>query len=66
MSRRRRADRRNVQPDPRYNSAELARFINKIMKCGKKTVAQRLTYSALDIVEQETKREPLEVFNQAL
>jgi len=66
MSRRRRAERRNVPPDSRYNSAELARFINKIMKCGKKTVAQRLTYSALDIVGQETKREPLEVFNQAL
>lgn len=66
MSRRRRADRRNVQPDPRYNSAELARFINKIMKSGKKTVAQRITYSALAIVEQETKREPIEVFNQAL
>ena len=66
MSRRRRAERRDVPPDSRYNSVELARFINKIMKCGKKTVAQRLTYAALEMVGQETRREPLEVFSQAL
>ncbi len=66
MSRRRRAERRIVPPDPKYNSVELARFINKVMKCGKKTLAQRITYSALDIVEQETRRDPMEVFSQAL
>ena len=66
MSRRRRAERRKLLPDPRYNSTELARFINNIMKCGKKTVAQRIVYGALDTVQQDVKREPLEVFQQAL
>ena len=66
MSRRRRAERREVAPDPRYNSVELARFINKVMKWGKKTVAQRVVYGALDRVQQDARRDPLEVFNQAL
>ena len=66
MSRRRRAERRSAVPDPRYNSAELSRFVNKVMKRGKKTVAQRIVYTALDTVGNETKREPIEVFNQAL
>ena len=66
MSRRRRAERRPVTADARYSSVELARFINKIMMKGKKTVAQRIVYSALDIVEEEAKRPPLEVFDQAL
>jgi small subunit ribosomal protein S7 len=66
MSRRRRSEKRRVQADPRYNSVELSRFINKIMMRGKKTVAQRIVYGALDLVEESTKREPLEVFNQAM
>jgi len=66
MSRRRRAERRYVPPDPKYNSTELARFINKIMKWGKKTTAQRVVYGAFEIVRDSAKREPLEVFGQAL
>ncbi|MCE2403618.1 MAG: 30S ribosomal protein S7 [Dehalococcoidia bacterium] len=66
MSRRRRSEKRRVQADPRFNSVELSRFINKIMMRGKKTVAQRIVYGALDLVEENTKREPLEVFNQAM
>ncbi|MCE2462847.1 MAG: 30S ribosomal protein S7 [Dehalococcoidia bacterium] len=66
MSRRRRAERREVAPDPKYDSVELARFINKVMKWGKKTVAQRVVYGALDYVEENARRDPLEVFNQAL
>ena len=66
MSRRRRAVRREVAEDARYGSVELSRFINYVMKDGKKTVAQRVVYAALDLVSQETKREPLEVFSQAL
>jgi len=66
MSRRRRAERRIIAPDPRFNDVELARFINRMMLKGKKTVAQRITYSALDIIQEETSREPLEVFQQAL
>ena len=66
MSRRRPADRRDVPPDSKYNSVELARFINKVMKWGKKTTAQRIVYRALEAIERDTRRDPLETFNQAL
>ena len=66
MSRRRRAERRVIAPDPRYNDVELARFINRLMMRGKKTVAQRIAYNAFSIIREETSREPLEVFQQAL
>jgi len=67
MSRRRRAEKRIIAPDPRYNDAELARFINRLMIKGKKTIAQRITYSAFEIIQEESSREePLEVFQQAL
>jgi small subunit ribosomal protein S7 len=55
-----------VPPDPRYNSTELARFINKVMMGGKKTTAQRIVYGALEIVQESAKRDPLETFQQAL
>ncbi|SVA30336.1 uncharacterized protein METZ01_LOCUS83190, partial [marine metagenome] len=45
---------------------ELTRFVNKLMKNGKKTVAQRIVYQALDVIAEQTKREPMEVFNLAL
>ena len=66
MSRRRRAVRRQVPPDPKYGSVELGRFINKLMMRGKKTIAQKIVYGALEIAEQEVRREALEVFQQAL
>ena len=66
MSRRRPAVRRIIAPDPRFNDVELARFINRLMMKGKKTLAQRITYSAFDIIQEESNREPLEVFQQAL
>ena len=66
MPRRRRPDKRNVPPDPRYGSGELARFINKIMLRGKKTVAQRIVYHAMDMLEQETSHPPMEVFQTAM
>ena len=66
MSRRRRAERRPCPPDARYGSVELARFINRVMTRGKKTLAQRIVYTALETVGQETRREPMEVFEKAL
>ena len=60
------APKRQILPDPRYNSRILARFINKVMLCGKKSTAERITYGALDIVGQKTGRDPYEVFQQAL
>ena len=66
MSRRRRAVRRVPPPDPRHGNVELASFINRVMIKGKKTVAQRAVYQALDQVEQDTHRDPIEVFDQAM
>lgn len=66
MARRRRAEKREVTPDPRYGSPEVARFINRIMQRGKKGLAQRIVYTALEAAEQELKRSALEVFHQAI
>ena len=66
MSRRRRAERREVPPDPQYNNQELARFINRVMQRGKKSTAQRIIYSAFNIIQEQGSREPLEVFQQAV
>ncbi|MQF64876.1 30S ribosomal protein S7 [SAR202 cluster bacterium AC-409-J13_OGT_754m] len=66
MSRRRRAEVRVVAPEPRFGSEELARFINKVMTKGKKSVAQRIVYKALESVVQDTKRGAMEVFDQAI
>ena len=52
MSRRRRAEPRIVKPDPRYNNAELSKFINRVMLKGKKSTAQRVVYDALDLVQE--------------
>ncbi len=66
MSRRRRAERRKVPPDAQYNNEELARFINRVMQRGKKTTAQRIIYTAFDIIREQSSRDPLEVFQQAI
>lgn len=66
MTRRKRAEVRQVTPDARYNNIELSQFINKVMLNGKKTVAQHIVYSALGKVEEEARRPAIEVFEQAL
>lgn len=66
MARRRRAERRDIAPDPRYNNVEVSRFINKVMMSGKKTVAQHIVYTALEQAEREAHRPALEVFEQAI
>ncbi len=66
MARRRRAEPRVRIPDPKYGSIELSSFINRVMLNGKKTVAQRVVYKALDSVAGETNREAMEVFQQAM
>ena len=60
------APKRQILPDPRFNSKVLARFINKLMLQGKKSLAERITYGALEIVHEKTGREAMDVFNQAL
>ena len=66
MSRRRRAVRRRIPPDPKYGSVELSRFINKVMMNGKQTTAQRIVYSALEEAEGQAHRSGIEVFEQAV
>lgn len=66
MSRRRRAVKRIPPPDPKYNSVELSQFINKMMVSGKKTIAQRIVYTAMGQIEVDVKRPAMEIFNQAI
>lgn len=66
MSRRNKPERREVLPDVRYGSVQVANFINHVMRNGKKSVATRLVYDAFDMVEERTKRPGLEVFEQAM
>jgi small subunit ribosomal protein S7 len=66
MARRNRAPQRPIEPDLKYNSELVARFINKLMARGKKTVASRIFYDALDIAEERMKKPGIEVFEQAV
>ncbi len=66
MPRRNRPAKRQIEPDIKYNSVIVAQFINKLMKNGKKSTAQRIMYEAMDLVEARMKRSGLEVFDQAL
>ncbi len=66
MSRRRRPEKREILPDPRYGDQVLTKFMNLVMYQGKKSVAETIVYSALDTVEQRSKRDPLGVFHDAL
>ncbi|RME33925.1 MAG: 30S ribosomal protein S7 [Thermoflexia bacterium] len=66
MPRRYRPPKREIEPDLRYNSVLVARFINKIMKNGKKSVATRIMYQAMDIVQERMKRPALEVVEEAV
>lgn len=66
MSRRKRAGRRPIVPDMKYNSQLVSSFINKLMLSGKKTVAASIFYEALDIAENRAKKPGIEVFEQAI
>jgi len=66
MPRRNRPPKREVAPDIKYNSELVARFINKIMRDGKKSTAQGIVYDAFDVIEARLKRPGIEVFEQAI
>jgi len=66
MPRRNKPERRQIQPDARYDSVEIQSFINRIMKKGKKSVAASLVYDALDLISERTGKNPIEVFTQGL
>ncbi len=66
MSRRHRAEKRQVLPDPKFKDIILSKFMNQIMQDGKKSTAERIVYGALDLVESRAKKDPVEVFHEAL
>lgn len=66
MSRRSRAVKRPVPPDPRYDSQTVSKFINNLMNRGKKGLAERVFYSAMDLIEQRTNQPGVTVFKQAV
>jgi small subunit ribosomal protein S7 len=66
MPRRYRPEERKVESDLKYNNVHVSMFINRLMRDGKKSVAQRVLYDSFDLIEARLKRQPIEVFEQAL
>ena len=64
--RRRRPEKREILPDPIYGELMVQKFINNLMKCGKKSVSEKIFYSSLDIVKSKTKSNALEMFKKAM
>ncbi len=66
MPRRAQAIKRKISPDAKYQSVIVARLINKVMRCGKKSTAERIVYGALQVVEQQESKVPVSVLEQAV
>ncbi|MCM8599371.1 MAG: 30S ribosomal protein S7 [Candidatus Accumulibacter sp.] len=66
MPRRREVPKRDILPDPKFGNVEVSKFVNTIMKSGKKSVAERIVYGAFDQIVAKTGKDPLEVFGSAL
>ena len=66
MSRRHRAEKRVVNPDPKFGDLVVSKFMNSLMIDGKKSAAERIVYGAFDLIEERTKQDPVGVFHQAL
>ena len=66
MPRRREVPKREILPDPKFNNAEVAKFINVLMTRGKKSVAERIMYGALDQIAKKSGKDPFEVFGAAI
>jgi small subunit ribosomal protein S7 len=66
MPRRREVPKREVLPDPKFGNQDLSKFVNVLMTAGKKSVAERILYGALEQVAKKSGKDPIEVFNQAL
>jgi small subunit ribosomal protein S7 len=66
MSRRHQADKREILPDPKFGDRVLSKFMNNLMHDGKKSVAESIVYGALERVQQRMRREPVEIFHEAL
>ncbi|MBN1964735.1 MAG: 30S ribosomal protein S7, partial [Anaerolineae bacterium] len=66
MPRRYRPAKREIEPDVRYGNVNVTKFVNRMMRGGKKSTAIRIIYEAFEIIEQRAKRDPVEIFEQAL
>lgn len=66
MPRRREVPKREILPDPKFGSVDLAKFMNIVMLSGKKAVAERIVYGAFDHIQEKTGKDPIEVFNTAI
>jgi small subunit ribosomal protein S7 len=66
MPRRREVPKRVILPDPKFANVDLAKFVNVLMTRGKKAVAERIVYGALDIIKAKANKDPIEVFGQAV
>ena len=66
MSRRHRAEKREINPDPKFGDLVISKFMNNLMHAGKKSVAESIVYGALDTIQSKAKQDPVQVFHQAL
>jgi small subunit ribosomal protein S7 len=66
MPRRYRPEKRTVEPDLRYNNMHVSMFVNRLMRAGKKSTAERVLYDSFDLIEERLSRSPVEVFEEAL
>ena len=66
MSRRGQVPKREVLPDPLYNSQMVTKFVNNVMRQGKKSVAEQIFYQAMDIIRERTQEDPVKVFKKAV
>ena len=66
MPRRREVEKREILPDPKYNNKLVARFVNSLLKKGKKSVAESILYGAFNIIEKRVKEQPVEFFEKAV
>ena len=66
MSRRHSAEKRDIIPDPKFGDVVVTKFMNSIMRDGKKSAAETIVYGAFDVIEGKTRQEPVSIFHQAL
>ncbi len=66
MSRRHRAEKREINPDPKFGDLVVSKFMNSVMGAGKKSVAEAIVYGAMDTIQGKTRQDPLAIFKQAL
>ena len=64
--RRRRPEKRSINPDPKFNDLEVSKFVNYLLTQGKKGIAEKIFYDSLDIIKDKTKKDPIDIFKKAL